>query len=343
MKNMPITCILCDMSWYVRKNLVDHLRDFHRITVPASDEVAEKLVNFFKNEQILQEKEKEKQNAASNKVDLGTSDDKTMDKPILPAKKLASKQPKVDEKEIVLKKVQTLQGKEEENPNETLNGKPIHEAKKFESNQSGWDEKEKVSFLLKQPEIHCEAKVSDKVEKIHHRCKLKLSKKFHYGCYKFQCNMCPFEHNLKSGLYLHRKKAGHYGQNIVKTMQVKLDDFEKNEKFTEGSLVDVLMVGFPRWPAIILKDKKNGLFRKIEKGPYKTKKSYSVYFFDKKDKMTHAWICESKIKKYPFLGKLQSNRQITKVIEERMAAAKEWATYVADWSKEDRIEYFSKT
>ena len=339
----PITCILCNMSWYFRKNLIDHLRDFHRITVPASDEVAEKLVIFLENEQILREKEEEKQNAAANKVDQGMSDGKLIDKPILQAKKLASKQPKVDEKEIVLKKV-------EEKPNvasnkvdqETLNGKPIQEAKKLASNQPGEDEKKAVSIPLKQPEIHCEVKVSDKLEKIQHRSKLKLFKNFHYGCYKFQCNMCPFKHNLKSGLYLHRKKTGHYGQTIVKTMQVKLDDFEKNEKFTEGSLVDVLMVGFPRWPAIILKDKKTGLFRKFEKGPYKTKKTYSVYFFDKKDKMTHAWICESKIKKYPFLGKFQSNRQITKVVEERMAAAKEWATYVADWSEEDRVEYFTQ-
>ena len=56
--------------------------------------------------------------------------------------------------------------------------------------------------------------------------------------------------------------------------------------------------------------------------------------------MTQAWIYKSKIKKYPFCGKFQSNRQMSKTVKERMAAAQEWAQYVADWSKEERVEYF---
>ena len=91
-----------------------------------------------------------------------------------------------------------------------------------------------------------------------------------------------------------------------------------------------------------MKDKQSGSFRKFVKGPYSTKKTYSVYFFDKKDKMTQAWISQSNIKKYPFLGKVQSSRQMTKTVKERMAAAQEWAEYVADWSEEARVEYFTK-
>ena len=115
------------------------------------------------------------------------------------------------------------------------------------------DEKKIISIALTQPEIRWKVKISNKKEEIQNQNELKLSDKIHYGCYKFQCNRCPFTHGLKSALYIHRKEAGHMGKNIIKKMQVKLNDYEKNEIFIEGSLVNVLMGGFPWWPAVILK------------------------------------------------------------------------------------------
>ena len=193
---MPHTCIFCNMTWYKRSNLKDHLCEFHRIVVPGSVEVAQKFIDFSKKEQ-----------GSIDTIDTSMIDTEEENQGNQIA---ASKEPKEDEKKIIL-------------------------------------------ISLMQPKIHWEVNVCNEKEESQNRNELKLSRKYHYGCYKFQCNMCSFTHRLKFALYIHRKRAGHMGPNIIKTMQVKLNDYEKNEKFIEGSLVNVLMAGFPWWPAVILK------------------------------------------------------------------------------------------